>query len=49
MKKGRPKKKKYEEPKVVSEKVYEVNALKCGKCQSGPFYQHACIRMPKAS
>lgn len=40
---------KNEKPKVVSEKVYEINVLKCGKCQSGPFRQFACIRMPKSS
>lgn len=49
MKKQKVKKKRYEEPKVVSEKVYEINALKCGKCQAGPFHQRACARLGKSS
>ena len=35
-------KKKYEKPSVRSEKMFETNALACGKCSSGPVSQSTC-------
>lgn len=42
-------KKIYETPKVTSEKIYEINALKCGKCQTSKSFQFACTRSSKTS
>lgn len=32
----------YEKPLVRSEKMFETNALACGKCVSGPVSQYQC-------
>lgn len=32
----------YEKPVVHSEKMFETNALACGKCVSGPVSQFQC-------
>lgn len=32
----------YEKPQVHSEKMFETNALACGKCASGPTGQYQC-------
>jgi hypothetical protein len=43
------KKKKYEKPAIVTEKVFETAALACGKCQTGPTGQLACKTLRKFS
>ena len=32
----------YEKPQVHSERMFETNALACGKCSSGPVSQYHC-------
>ncbi len=43
------KKKKYEKPRLKTEKVFETAALACGKCLSGPISQLACKSLRKFS
>jgi hypothetical protein len=43
------KKKKYEKPKIKSEKIFETAALACGKCTSGPTGQAACRTLGRFS
>jgi hypothetical protein len=46
------KKKKYEKPEVISEKIFELNALTCGKCVNSHsiILSGACARgAPKTS
>jgi len=43
------KKRKYEKPKIKTEKIFETAALACGKCQTGPINQLACKSLRKGS
>jgi len=43
------KKKKYEKPKIKTQKIFETAALACGKCQTGPINQLACKSLRKRS
>lgn len=44
------KKKKYQKPKIVSEKIFEQAALACGKCISGnPVFKSGCRYVPRLS
>ncbi|MBI4656801.1 MAG: hypothetical protein HY746_08670 [Elusimicrobia bacterium] len=42
-------KKKYEKPKIKSEKIFETAALACGKCVTGPTGQAACKTLKRFS
>ncbi len=43
-------KKKYQKPKIVSEKIFEQAALACGKCISGnPVFVSGCTFLPRLS
>jgi len=43
-------KKKYQKPKIVSEKIFEQAALACGKCISGnPVFVSGCRYLPRLS
>lgn len=49
-KEDKKKKKKYQKPKVVSEKIFEQAALACGKCISGnPVFKGGCVYVPRLS
>jgi len=43
------KKKKYEKPRIKTEKIFETAALACGKCIKGPTSQLACKSLKKFS
>jgi len=43
------KKKKYEKPRIKTEKIFETAALACGKCIHGPTSQLACKSLKKFS
>jgi len=43
------KKKKYEKPRIKTEKIFETAALACGKCINGPTSQLACKSLKKFS
>ncbi|MCX7956952.1 MAG: hypothetical protein N2643_03540 [Endomicrobia bacterium] len=44
------KKKKYNKPKITSEKILEKASLACGKCISGnPIFTSGCRYLPRLS
>ena len=43
-------KKKYQKPKIISEKIFEQATLACGKCISGnPVFKAGCRYLPRLS